>query len=78
MKTALANQSYAGAPLNYPRKLRFVQSDAEEKFRAKVEEIMRAEGADEDFILRTLTESAVKEAIINHFTPESVAWALLQ
>ena len=40
MKTALANQSFAGAPLNYPRKLRIVQSDAEEKFRAKVEEIM--------------------------------------
>ena len=78
MKTALATNSCAGVQLKTSRNLRIVQFHMKEEFRAKVEKIMRESGASDDFIKRTLTDHAVQEAISNHFSAESVAWALLQ
>lgn len=50
----------------------------EEDFREQAERIMRAEGASEEFIERELTQEAVQCALNNHFSAESMAWALLQ
>lgn len=49
-----------------------------EIFKEKTARIMREDGASENLIANELTDNAVAEAILNHFTPESLAWALLQ
>lgn len=54
------------------------QNTKEVIFREEVARIMREDGASEEFIEKWLTDNAVKEAISNHFTAESLAWALLQ
>lgn len=52
-------------------------TDRENEFRNAVAEIMRKNGASEKFIERVLTVTAVKEALLNNFSAESLAWALL-
>ena len=49
-----------------------------EQFKQKVIELMVEDGASEDFIDRELTDAAVESAIVNNFSPESLAWVLLQ
>ena len=50
----------------------------EMSFREEVATIMRKDGASEAFIKRELTDSAVRGALKNNFSAESLAWALLQ
>lgn len=50
----------------------------EMSFREEVAAIMRKDGASEAFIKRELTDSAVRGALKNNFSAESLAWALLQ
>lgn len=50
----------------------------ETSFREEVARIMREGGASEAFINRELTDSAVRGALKNNFSAESLAWALLQ
>lgn len=50
----------------------------EEQFKQKVIELMIEDGASQEFIDRELTDAAVESAIANNFSPESLAWALLQ
>ena len=53
-------------------------TEEENKFKEEVERIMREDGASEDFIQENLTDSAVRCAIKNNFSPDSLAWSLLQ
>lgn len=46
--------------------------------RERVASIMRKDGASDEFINRELTDSAIKEALKNNFSAESLAWTLLQ
>lgn len=50
----------------------------EMSFREEVAAIMRKDGASEAFIKRELTDSAVRGALKNNFSAESLAWVLLQ
>lgn len=47
-------------------------------FKQKVIRILRREGASEKFISDNVTDNAIKDAILNNFTAESLAWAILQ
>ena len=53
-------------------------TEEEKSFKEEVERIMRENGASEDFIQENLTESAVRCAIKNGFSHDSLAWSLLQ
>lgn len=53
-------------------------TEEEKKFKKEVERIMREDGASEEFIQENLTDSAVRCAIKNNFSPDSLAWSLLQ
>lgn len=53
-------------------------TEEEKSFKEEVEKIMREDGASEDFIQKNLTESSVRCAIKNNFSPDSLAWSLLQ
>lgn len=55
-----------------------IMTEKEKSFRKEVEIIMKAYGASEEFIQKNLTESAVRCAIKNRFSPDSLAWSLLQ
>lgn len=55
-----------------------MMTEEEKSFKEEVEKIMRKDGASEDFIQENLTESAVRCAIKNGFSPDSLAWSLLQ
>ncbi len=68
----IGNESMSKRKVILPRKSEM------ELFKKKTVRIMRKDGASENFIANELTDNAVKEAILNHFTPESLAWALLQ
>lgn len=52
--------------------------DREEVIKKTTGEILKKDGASEDFIQKNLTESAVRCAIKNGFSPDSLAWSLLQ
>lgn len=81
MATVLAVKTGILEPVeskNTSKKNRIKVSNANATFRAKVVNIMRAEGASEQFIEAELTDNAIKEAMRNHFSAESLAWALLQ
>ena len=53
-------------------------TEKEKRFKEEVEKIMRKDGASEDFIQKNLTDSAIRCAIKNGFSPDSLAWSLLQ
>lgn len=53
-------------------------TEEEKRFQEEVEKIMIEDVASEDFIQENLTESAVRCAIKNNFSPDSLAWSLLQ
>lgn len=53
-------------------------NDVYHTFKQKVISILRSEGASEKFILDNVTDNAIKDAILNNFTAESLAWAILQ
>lgn len=55
-----------------------MMTEEEKSFKEEVEKIMRKDEASEDFIQENLTESAVRCAIKNGFSPDSLAWSLLQ
>lgn len=55
-----------------------MMKEEEKSFKEEVDKIMRKDGASEDFIQKNLTESAVRCAIKNGFSPDSLAWSLLQ
>lgn len=55
-----------------------MMTEKEISFKKEVEIIMKAYGVSEDFIQKNLTESAVRCAIKNNFSPDSLAWSLLQ
>lgn len=53
-------------------------TEKEKRFKEEVEKIMRKDGASEDFIQKNLTDSAIRCAIKNGFSPDSLAWSILQ
>ena len=53
-------------------------TEKEKRFKEEVEKIMREDGASEDFIQKNLTDSAIRCAIKNGFSPDSLAWSILQ
>lgn len=53
-------------------------NDVYKTFKQKVICILRREGASEEFIVANVTDNAIKDAILNNFTAESLAWAILQ
>lgn len=53
-------------------------TEEEKSFKKEVERMMREDGASEEFIQKNLTDSAVICAIKNGFSPDSLAWSLLQ
>ena len=50
-------------------------TEKEKRFKEEVEKIMRKDGASEDFIQKNLTDSAIRCAIKNGFSPDSLAWS---
>lgn len=48
------------------------------EFKNKVRDYMLSNGCSLKFIERELTDSSVKYAIYNGFSPESLGWALIQ
>ena len=62
-----------------PIKNRFIARKSEKEiFKERTARLMREQGASEELIAEELTDIAVENSILNHFTPENLAWALLQ
>lgn len=49
-----------------------------EAFKNEVVAIMRDNGVNEAFIINTVTDEAIDNAMMNGFTAENLAWVLLQ
>lgn len=77
MKTELAKQYQPIFPIRKNVKKSQKKITEEKIFRENVAELMRKNGASEDFIGKTLTDEALKHARINRYSAETLAWTLL-
>lgn len=69
------NEGFVG---NKKKVNEFIYYGRNSKFKNKVIRIMLANGASHDFIEERVTDFVIKDAQCNNFSPESVAWALMQ
>ena len=49
-----------------------------QKYKEEIAEIMRSDGASDDFIFEVITNAVIKVAIENDLSPAEMAWSLIQ